>query len=334
MRTNILLGSLLLFATLLSGCQGNSSIDQHSSTTSKEDGDNNVLVTYFSRSGENWQVGYVNKGSTEIVAEMISEETDSSLFKIEPVTPYPDDYYEMLSVSRNEMSTNARPEIKYAIDDFDKYETVFLGYPIWDGTCPMIIRTFIESYDFSNKTIIPFSTHAGSGLGSSVSLLRNELANARVLGGFSILGTTAQSNQEETRRQVKNYIDGLDIDFSNKKDEEGLKEAYKMRLEAMVEQDTDTLSLLMDDELILRHITGKTQTKNEWLDDIAKGNMYYINIENTKMDIKIDGDRATIDHTNIIEARIYGSYGTWTLSGISYYMKRSNRWIWTNAPSN
>ena len=341
MRKNILLGSLLLFVTLLAGCNRNSSIDVSSNNpntqnSSKEStNSSNALVTYFSRSGENYQVGYVNKGSTEIVAEMISLEINSNLFKIEPVVPYPIDYHEMLDVSKNETATNARPEIKYTIDDFDKYDTIFLGYPIWNGTCPMIIRTFIESYDFKDKTIIPFSTHAGSGLGSSVSVLKSELLNARILDGFSILGTKVQNDKEGVRMQIKNYIDGLDIDFSSSyKDEEALKEVYNMRLEAMVEQDVNTLSYLMDDDLILRHITGKTQTKKEWLDDVASGNMFYINIENTKMDIKIDGERATIDHTNIIEARIYGSYGTWTLSGISYYVKRSNRWIWTNAPSN
>ena len=341
MKKNILLGSLLLFVTLLTGCNGNSSIDDSSHNTNPQtssnnssNSSNNALVTYFSRSGENWQVGYVSKGSTEVVAEMISEEINSNLFRIEPVIPYPDDYNEMLNVSREETRTNARPDIKYTIDDFDNYDTIFLGYPIWNGTCPMIIRTFIESYDFSEKTIIPFSTHAGSGLGSSVSVLKSELPNARILDGFSIQGTMAQNNLEEARKQVKNYIDGLDIDFSNNEDEEALKEVYNMRLEAMVEQDVNTLSYLMDDDLILRHITGKTQTKKEWLNDVASGNMFYINIENTKMDIKIDGDRATIDHTNIIEARIYGSYGTWTLSGTSYYVKRSNRWIWTNAPSN
>jgi len=338
MRKNILLGSLLLFVTLLAGCNRNSSIDvssnnPNSSTTSQGDS-GNALVTYFSRSGENYQVGYVNKGSTEIVAEMISLEINSNLFRIEPVIPYPLDYHEMLDVSRTETATNARPEIKYTIGDFDKYDIIFLGYPIWNGTCPMIIRTFIESYDFSEKTIIPFSTHAGSGLGSSVSVLKSELPNARILDGFSIQGTMAQNNVEETRKQVKNYIDGLDIDFSSSEDKEKLKEVYNMRLTAMVEQDVNTLSYLMDDDLILRHITGKTQTKKEWLNDVVSGNMFYINIENTKMDIKIDGNRATIDHINIIEARIYGSHGTWTLSGTSYYMKKSNRWIWTNAPSN
>ena len=338
MKKNILLGSLLFLATLLTGCKENSSIDinsnnSNSSTISKND-NNNVLVTYFSRSGENWQVGYVEKGSTQIVAEIISEETNSEIFRIEPVIPYPDDYKEMLEVSRNETNENARPEIKYTIDDFERFDTIFIGYPIWNGTCPMIIRTFIESYDFKDKTIIPFSTHAGSGLGSSVSVLKNELSNTRILDGFSISGTTVQNNQEEARRQVKNYIDKLDINFSNNKDEEELKETYNMRLKAMVEQDVETLASLMDDNLILRHITGKTQTKEEWLDDIKKGNMYYIKIENTKMDIRIDGDRAIIEHTNIIEARIYGSHGTWTLNGTSYYIKRSNKWIWTNAPEN
>ena len=337
MKKNVLLGSLFFLATLVTGCKENSSIDinsnnSNSSTISKNN--NNVLVTYFSRSGENWQVGYVEKGSTKIVAEIISEETNSEIFRIEPVIPYPDDYKEMLEVSRNETNENARPVIKYTIDDFERFDTIFLGYPIWNGTCPMIIRTFIESYDFKDKTIIPFSTHAGSGLGSSVFVLKNELSNTRILDGFSIQGTTVQNNQEEVRRQVKNYIDNLDINFSNNKDEEELKETYNMRLKAMVEQDVETLASLMDDNLILRHITGKTQTKEEWLDDIKKGNMYYIKIENTKMDIRIDGDRATIEHTNIIEARIYGSHGTWTLNGTSYYIKRLNKWIWTNAPEN
>ena len=133
------------------------------------------------------------------------------------------------------------------------------------------------------------------------------------------------------------FIKDLNIDFSGrdeKSDEQALKEVYTRRLQAMVEQDTSTLASLMDDNLILRHITGATQTKQEWLDDIAAGNMYYININNTKLNVTINGNRAEIEHTNIIEARIYGSRGTWTLSGTSYYEKRDGKWIWTNAPTN
>ena len=140
MRKNILLGILLLFVTLLTGCNRNSSIDVSSNNTNTQNSSkestnsSNALVTYFSRSGENYQVGYVDKGSTEIVAEMVSLEINSNLFRIEPVIPYPDDYNEMLNVSRTETATNARPEIKYTIDDFDKYDTIFLGYPIWNNT--------------------------------------------------------------------------------------------------------------------------------------------------------------------------------------------------------
>lgn len=328
------------------GCGGNNVADtvkdnDVSSGTSNDTSDiiesnGNVLVAYFSRRGENWQVGYIEKGNTEIVAEMIAEETNADLFAIQSVVPYPDVYSEMLEVSRRETSENARPAIKNTIADFDKYDVIFIGYPIWNGTCPMIIRTFTESYDFSGKTVIPFCTHAGSGLGSSVSAIRSQLQSATVLNGLAVQGTTAQNNREETKNTVAKFIKDLNIDFvggDEKIDEQALKEVYTRRLQAMVEQDTATLAELMDDDLILRHITGATQTKQEWLDDIAAGNMYYININNTKFSIAINGNRAEIEHTNVIEARIYGSHGTWTLSGTSYYEKRDGKWIWTNAPA-
>ena len=328
------------------GCGGNNVADtvkdnDVSSGTSNDTSDiiesnGNVLVAYFSRRGENWQVGYIEKGNTEIVAEMIAEETNADLFAIQSVVPYPDVYSEMLEVSRRETSENARPAIKNTIADFDKYDVIFIGYPIWNGTCPMIIRTFTESYDFSGKTVIPFCTHAGSGLGSSVSAIRSQLQSATVLNGLAVQGTTAQNNREETKNTVAKFIKDLNIDFlgcDEKSDEQALKEVYTRRLQAMVEQDTATLAELMDDDLILRHITGATQTKQEWLDDIAAGNMYYININNTKFSIAINGNRAEIEHTNVIEACIYGSHGTWTLSGTSYYEKRDGKWIWTNAPA-
>lgn len=335
---------LLIFVAI--GCNGNNIVNtENSNNSSNEISDDssdfiesngNVLVTYFSRRGENWQVGYIEKGNTEIVAEMIAEETNADLFAIQPVVPYPDNYNEMLEVSRRETSENARPAIKNKITNFDKYDVIFIGYPIWNGTCPMIIMTFIESYDFSGKTIIPFCTHAGSGLGSSVSAIRNQLQNSTVLNGLAVQGTTAQNNREETKNIVAKFIKNLNIDFfssDEKTDEQLLKEVYTHRLKAMVDQDIETLAELMDDKLILHHITGATQTKQEWLNDIAVGNMYYISINNTKLDIVINGNGAEIEHTNIIEARIYGSHGTWTLNGVSYYEKRGRKWIWTNAPA-
>ena len=112
----------------------------------------NALVAYFSRRGENWQVGYIEKGNTEIVAEMIAEETNADLFAIQPVVPYPDVYSEMLEVSRRETSENARPAIKNTIADFDKYDVIFIGYPIWNGTCPIYLSRHSGkdgNYDFA-----------------------------------------------------------------------------------------------------------------------------------------------------------------------------------------
>ena len=300
------------------------------------DNDSRVLVAYFSRTGENYNVGVIQKGNTEIIAEMIAEEANADLFEIEPVVPYPSDYREMLQVARQEASTDARPAIKDVIDGFDNYDIVFIGYPIWNGTCPNIMLTFMESYNFSGKTVIPFSTHAGSGLGSSVSVIRNKLTGADILSGLAVAGTTAQNDRNTARNQVHNFIQNLNIDFTSnasENDERILREVYNRRLRAMVEQDTATLASLMDDDLILRHITGATQTKQEWLADIAAGNMFYIHIDNTRLEISINGNRAALTHTNIIEARINGGHGTWTLNGTSYYEKRGDTWIWTNAPT-
>ena len=251
----LMLITLCLSVFILVSCDSNNATNTGkssdvSSEISDDSSDNkessgNVLVAYFSRRGENWQVGYIEKGNTEIVAEMIAEETNADLFAIQPVIPYPDEYSEMLEVSRRETSENARPAIKNTIADFDKYDVIFTGYPIWNGTCPMIIRTFIESYDFSGKTVIPFCTHAGSGLGSSVSVIRSQLESATVLNGLAVQGTTAQNNWEETKNTVTKFIRDLNIDFSDsneQSDKQALKEVYTRRLQAMVEQDTATIA--------------------------------------------------------------------------------------------
>ncbi len=86
------------------------------------------------------------------------------MFEIESVEPYPDTYDGLLDILREEMSENARPEIAGIIGNISDYDTVFIGYPIWWGDMPMIVYNFLESYDFSEKTVIPFCTHGGSRL--------------------------------------------------------------------------------------------------------------------------------------------------------------------------
>lgn len=165
-----------------------------------------VLVVYFSRAGENYNVGVVEKGNTAIVAEIIAEQTGGDLFEIRPTTPYPSDYSEMLEVARQESSQNARPEIADSVENMADYDIVFLGYPVWNGDMPMIVYHFLETYDLSGKTVLPFSTNEGSGLAGTQGTISTQYPNAAVLDGLAILGQTAQNDQSATERAVETWL--------------------------------------------------------------------------------------------------------------------------------
>lgn len=171
----------------------------------------NILIAYFSRTGENYGVGYIEKGNTSIVADIIAEQTGGDLFEIRTVATYPDNYDEATEIAKQERNENARPELANNLEDISDYDTVFIGYPIWWGDMPMAVYTFFESHDFSDKTIIPFCTHAGSGLSSTESSISNLTPNATMADGFSILGSTAQNNQEETKNEVIEWLQQNDI---------------------------------------------------------------------------------------------------------------------------
>ena len=140
-----------------------------------------ILVAYFSLAGEQYEVGVIEKGNTEIVAEMIAEATGADTFKIESTEEYPTTYDGLLDVSRQE--EDDPPEIAGTVDNMDDYDTIFLGYPIWWGEAPRIMSTFIESYDFSGKTLAAFCTSASSGFGNSDSALRSAASGAAWLDG-------------------------------------------------------------------------------------------------------------------------------------------------------
>lgn len=172
----------------------------------------NVLIAYFSRAGENYSVGVIEKGNTELLAEIVAEETGGDLFKIEPVKEYPSGYEECIDVATQERNDNARPEIRSQIEDFDSYDVIFVGYPIWWGDMPMIMYTFLESYDFSGKTVIPFNTHDGSGQAGTVASIRKACLDSTVLSGFSVRGSEAQNNSESSRAVVQSWLDSNDFE--------------------------------------------------------------------------------------------------------------------------
>ncbi|MDP4183834.1 MAG: flavodoxin [Bacteroidota bacterium] len=149
------------------------------------------LIAYFSRKGYNYVGGRIVNlpiGNTEVIAKKIQELTGSDMFHIETVESYPEDYTETTNVAQEEKRENARPELTETVDDMDSYDVIYIGYPNWWGTMPMAVFTFLESYDFSGKTIIPYCTHEGSGMGHSERDIREHCPNAKVLSGLSIRG--------------------------------------------------------------------------------------------------------------------------------------------------
>ena len=187
-----------------------SAVSSAASDAGKSAEKKHILVAYFSQAGEQYGVGVVEKGNTQIVAEMIADETGADLFHIERTDAYPTTYTELTEAAQEEMKDKARPKLTSSVENWDDYDTVFIGYPIWWGDMPMPVYTFLESYDFSGKTVIPFDTNGGSGLGGTVDSIKNE-TGADPKEGFAISGVTAQQDQEETGKEVKDWISGLEI---------------------------------------------------------------------------------------------------------------------------
>src|SRR5208282_1338116 len=166
----------------------------------------NIMVAYFSRKGQNYVNGKIVNlpiGNTEVVAKMIQKITGSEIFHIESVKPYPIDYTETTEVAKAEMSANAMPELTSRIENMDTFNVIFLGYPIWWGTFPAPVKTFLSGYDFSGKTIIPFCTHEGSGLGHSEQDIKKLCPKAVVLNGIAIHGADAGSANTKISEWLK-----------------------------------------------------------------------------------------------------------------------------------
>jgi flavodoxin len=155
-----------------------------------------TLIAFYSRAGQNYVSGDIvdlEVGNTEVVANKIQRLLDDAdLFKIDTVKEYPMDYMRTTAVAKDELRHEIRPELTAEVENMSQYDTIILGYPNWWGTMPMAVFTFLESYDFTGKTIIPFCTHEGSGMGHSVSDIKQTCLGTTVLDGTPIHGSTAQ----------------------------------------------------------------------------------------------------------------------------------------------
>ena len=211
MRT--LLTILMTMMLLLTACGGgnaqtgaDTSAPKETQTTASARSDQRVLVVYFSRADENTGgVGYIEKGNTKILAEMIAERTHGDLFEIKTAKPYPKEYRPATEAAKQEKEENARPEIVGDLPDLSKYDVVFLGYPIWWSDMPMLVYTFLDRENFAGKIILPFCTHEGSGLSGTDRTIA-ETTKADVKDGFALAGHIAQNSPDEARSALYEWM--------------------------------------------------------------------------------------------------------------------------------
>lgn len=168
-----------------------------------------TLIAYYSREGNNYAGGRIVNlpvGNTEVAAEMIQKITGGELFRINTIKKYPEDYTETTKVAQQELRDNARPELSEYLENIDDYEVIILGYPNWWGTMPMPVFTFLEKYDFAGKTILPFCTHEGSGMGKSEADIKKLCPSARLEKGLAIKGSNVHSAQPEIEKWLQKFM--------------------------------------------------------------------------------------------------------------------------------
>jgi len=166
-----------------------------------------AIIIYFSRAGQNYSGGSIvnlEHGNTTVVANYIRDLTGADLFQVESVNAYPDDYYECTDVAKNELNTNARPDVVRLPGDLSEYDTVFIGGPVWWGTYPMPMFTVLDKIDLSGKTVMPFCTHEGSGLADCVNDIKRVCQGANTKNGLAIQGSSVKS----AKTIVEKWIQG------------------------------------------------------------------------------------------------------------------------------
>lgn len=214
---------LILLAMMLMGCQSTSNGESEAvtkkPTIDTQTYNGKILVAYFSRVGntdfpENTDASSSASvivedqqliGNTEYMADVIVEQTGGDKFLIQTETPYPADYDTLVDQQQGERDQNSRPVLSSHVENFNEYDVIYLGFPNWWYGMPMPLYSFLEEYDFSDKTIIPFNTSGGSGFSDAVEEIKELCPQAKVLEGLTIHGDQVQDAKDE----IVSWIDSI-----------------------------------------------------------------------------------------------------------------------------
>ena len=166
----------------------------------------NRQIAFYSRADENYVSGRIiplKTGNTEAAAGILRKLTGADLFKIEQMQAYSRDYNACIAEAQADQRRNARPELRAYPESIDEYDTVYLGFPNYWGTMPMAVYTFLEHFDFTGKTIKPFCTHEGSGMGRSEKDIKQLCPGADVEKVLAIHGSNVEKARKDMERWVK-----------------------------------------------------------------------------------------------------------------------------------
>ena len=175
-----------------------------------EEGEKKVgksIVIYFSHTGENYSVGFITVGNTAKVAKEIAAQTGATAWEIKEKKPYPEKYNPCIEVAKKEMQAKARPEFIGEAPDLSACDTIYLGYPNWWADAPMFVYSFLDKAKIDGKTILPFCTHEGSGLGSTARKLAAVYPKAKIeQKGLALYGHVAQNEPESVKSAVARWL--------------------------------------------------------------------------------------------------------------------------------
>lgn len=302
MKKKIMLGSVLVIVIaigigvflLLTNNKG-----ENIKTLQKNLSDNNkILVAYFSHSGETYNVGEVKVGNTKMMANYIIDYLGADSFEIIPDKEYPKDYDALVEEAQEEQRNDISVKYVGDVEDFNQYDIIFIGYPIWDGEIPNVVQEFLKNHNLKGKTVIPFNTHEGSGDAETYEEIKQELNNATILEGLPIKGTVARTEKgkQETIAWLKDL--GFDKQSNKEEGEKNMPEEFNNKVNININGTNYTATL--EENNTTKKLINKLPLKIT-MDELNGNEKYYY------MDSSLPTDSKRVGKIETGDMMLYGS---------------------------